>query len=390
MYVYSSRSEKRGFKTFITIILTVIATVIVMKFVPNVVGVGNNQTQNDNVQKLNQISQAENNSNLNINVDSKNSDIYNNSNFVYIVKNNMPSVVGVSVLKPDGDGILDFNVTEKWGIGTGIILSKKGYILTNQHLASNVNGSVTVTLDDGEEVTGTTIWNEANLDLAIIKINEREDLTPVKLGEAATAQIGEEVIAIGNPLGLEFQKSVTKGVISGLNRTLKVEDATSTVIMENLIQTDASINTGNSGGPLINKNGEVIGVNTVKITSAEGIGFAVPIDIIKPILNKLEKDGIFEEGYLGIFAYDAEIVPYLNKTINVNSGIYVATVNRGGPAYKAGLMVGDVILTADGIEINKMTELREFIYEKKPGDSMQLELLRKDEKISILVTLSKK
>ena len=390
MYVYSSRSEKRGFKTFITIILTVIATVIVMKFVPNVVGVGNNQTQNDNVQKLNQISQAENNSNLNINVDSKNSDISNNSNFVSIVKNNMPSVVGVSVLKPDGDGILDFNVTEKWGIGTGIILSKKGYILTNQHLASNVNGSVTVTLDDGEEVTGTTIWNEANLDLAIIKINEREDLTPVKLGEAATAQIGEEVIAIGNPLGLEFQKSVTKGVISGLNRTLKVEDTTSTVIMENLIQTDASINTGNSGGPLINKNGEVIGVNTVKITSAEGIGFAVPIDIIKPILNKLEKDGIFEEGYLGIFAYDAEIVPYLNKTINVNSGIYVATVNRGGPAYKAGLMVGDVILTADGIEINKMTELREFIYEKKPGDSMQLELLRKDEKISILVTLSKK
>ena len=390
MYVYSSRSEKRGFKTFITIILTVIATVIVMKFVPNVVGVGNNQTQNDNVQKLNQISQAENNSNLNINVDSKNSDISNNSNFVSIVKNNMPSVVGVSVLKPDGDGILDFNVTEKWGIVTGIILSKKGYILTNQHLASNVNGSVTVTLDDGEEVTGTTIWNEANLDLAIIKINEREDLTPVKLGEAATAQIGEEVIAIGNPLGLEFQKSVTKGVISGLNRTLKVEDATSTVIMENLIQTDASINTGNSGGPLINKNGEVIGVNTVKITSAEGIGFAVPIDIIKPILNKLEKDGIFEEGYLGIFAYDAEIVPYLNKTINVNSGIYVATVNRGGPAYKAGLMVGDVILTADGIEINKMTELREFIYEKKPGDSMQLELLRKDEKISILVTLSKK
>jgi len=189
---------------------------------------------------------------------------------------------------------------------------------------------------------------------------------------------------------LEFKKSVTKGVISGLNRTLKVEDATSTVIMENLIQTDASINTGNSGGPLINKVGEVIGINTVKITSAEGIGFAVPVDIIKPILNKLEKNESFEEAYMGIYAYDAEIVPYLNNNIETNSGIYVATVNRGGPCYKAGIMLGDIILSVNGLEINKMSELREYIYGKAPGDKINLKVLRKDEEIDMTVILGKK
>jgi len=384
MYVYSNRPKKSGGKTFLTIILTVVVTVVLLKFLPeNFSGYNNNQSD-ENIIRLSNLEQASLKSNQN------SGDKVKHTDFVTIVRENMPSVVGVSVLKPDGEGILDFNITEKWGIGTGIILSKKGYILTNQHLASNVNGDVTITLDNGEEVKGKTIWNEGNLDLAIIKINARPDLKPINLGSAKTSQIGEEVIAIGNPLGLEFKKSVTKGVISGLNRTLKVEDATSTVIMENLIQTDASINTGNSGGPLINKVGEVIGINTVKITSAEGIGFAVPVDIIKPILNKLEKNESFEEAYMGIYAYDAEIVPYLNNNIETNSGIYVATVNRGGPCYKAGIMLGDIILSVNGLEINKMSELREYIYGKAPGDKINLKVLRKDEEIDMTVILGKK
>ena len=382
MYVYANRPEKHGWKTFMTVVITAVITVLVVKFVPNIVEGYHTQKRTNEIQRL---SQNENNSLL------KSNEITSTKqDFVSIIRVTMPSVVGVSVLKPDGEGILDFNVTEKWGIGTGVILSEKGYILTNQHLASNVNGSVTVTLDNGEEVKGKTIWNEANLDLAIVKIEARNDLKAVKLGSAKNSEIGEEVIAIGNPLGLEFKKSVTKGVISGLARTLKVEDETSTVVMENLIQTDASINTGNSGGPLINQNGEVIGINTVKITSAEGIGFAVPIDIIKPILSKLEKDGTFEEGYLGIFAYDAEIVPYLTKKINTNSGIYVATVNRGGPAYKAGILVGDIILSVNNTEINKMTELREFIYGKAPGNNIELKVLRKEKEINIVVTLGRR
>lgn len=383
MYVYSNRPEKKGWQTGLTIFLTAIVTVVVVKFVPTLIQgrvVGTEKEENDTKVGTEKLS-------LEISGDKTEKQT---KNFVEIVRENMPSVVGVSVLKPDGEGILDLELTEKWGIGTGIILATEGYILTNQHLASKVNGSVTITLDDGEEVRGRTIWNEANLDLAIVKIEANPELLPAKLGSATLSQIGEDVVAIGNPLGLEFQKSVTKGVISGLNRTLKVEDNTSTVVMENLIQTDASINTGNSGGPLINQNGEVIGINTVKITSAEGIGFAVPIDIIKPILAKLEKDGTFEEGYLGIFAYDAEIVPYLDRNIDTNHGIYIATVNQGGPAQKAGLQVGDIILSVDGIEINKMIELREYLYGKIPGNKIELEILRKNVESSVTVTLGRK
>ena len=378
MYVYYNRKEKRGVKTFVTIVLTAVITIAIMKWGPPTVSVNNEKNQENEVQRLNNVQEK------------LIEDKAEEQDFISIIKDNMPSVVGISVLKPDGDGVLDFNVTEKWGIGTGVIVSEKGYILTNQHLASNINSTVTVTLENGREVKGKTIWNEPNLDLAIIKIDDTVELKEAKLGTATTSQIGEEVVAIGNPLGLEFQKSVTKGVISGLNRTLKVEDEISTVVMENLIQTDASINTGNSGGPLINKNGEVIGINTVKITSAEGIGFAVPIDIIKPILSKLERNGVFQEGYLGIFGYDSEIVPYLDRSIDTNSGIYVATVTRGGPADRSGIQVGDIILSIDGVSMNKMIELREFIYNKAPGDNIQLSILRKGEIMTLEVILIEK
>lgn len=383
MYVYSSRPERKGWHTLLTVFLTAFVTIVVIKFVPTFI----QEDEKENEKENNSENVVTEKLSMEISGDKTEK---REKNFVEIVRDNMPSVVGVSVLKPDGEGILDLELTEKWGIGTGIILSTQGYILTNQHLASKVNGSVTITLDNGEEVRGRTIWNEANLDLAIVKIEENPELLPAKLGSATLSQIGEEVVAIGNPLGLEFQKSVTKGVISGLNRTLKVEDNTSTVVMENLIQTDASINTGNSGGPLINQNGEVIGINTVKITSAEGIGFAVPIDIIKPILTKLEKDGTFEEAYLGIFAYDAEIVPYLDRNINTNQGIYVATVNRGGPAQKSGLQVGDIILSVDGIETNKMIELRKYLYGKIPGNKVELVILRKNIESTVEVMLGRK
>lgn len=382
MYVYSNRNEKKGWKTFLVVCLTAGITVVVMKYVPPFL---ENESEKEN--ETERMSQEIEKLAMQISGDSHEK---KEKTFVEIIHENMPSVVGVSVLKPDGDGILDLNVTEKWGIGTGVILSAQGYILTNQHLASKVNGSVTITLDDGQEVKGRTIWNEPNLDLAIVKVADNLGLVEATLGTADLSQIGEEVIAIGNPLGLEFQKSVTKGVISGLHRTLKVEDLKSTVIMEDLIQTDASINTGNSGGPLINSQGEVIGINTVKITSAEGIGFAVPIDIIKPILAKLEKGGTFEEGYLGIFAYDAEIVPYLNRAIETNQGIYVATVTGGGPAQKAGLKVGDIITSVDGNEFQKMTELREYIYRKIPGDQLELKIMRNGQESLINVTLGRK
>ncbi len=385
MYLYEPRPKGGKWKTFFLIITTVILTVIVMNAVPVFWNQEKAQAEERGSQEQTlKLSEMQLASSL------TSGDKKTKSSFVDIIQESMPSVVGVSVLRPNGDGILDLNMTQKWGIGTGVVLSKDGFILTNQHLASTLNGTVTVTLEDGVEVKGKTIWNEPNLDLAIVKIDSNSPLKEAKLGNAYNATIGEEVIAIGNPLGLEFQKSVTKGVISGLNRTLKVEDNNGTVVMENLIQTDASINTGNSGGPLINELGEVIGINTVKITSAEGIGFAVPIDIIKPILEKLNQTGTFSEGYLGMFAYDSEIVRYMNKNIGDIEGIYVATVNLGGPAYRAGVAVGDIITNVDNIAMNKMIELREYIYQKSPGDKITLKIVRKQEEKEIVVTLGKR
>lgn len=305
-----------------------------------------------------------------------------------IISNSLDSIVGISVLEPSNDSIFDLYVTQKWGIGTGVIISENGYILTNQHLASRVNSIVYITLNNGKSVQGKVIWNEKNIDLAIVKINET-NLTPILLGDSDKIVVGEEVIAIGNPLGMEFQRSATKGIVSGINRTLKIEDDVSSVIMEDLIQTDASINTGNSGGPLINSNGEIIGINTVKISSAEGIGFAVPINVVKPIIEKLISNNKFSEAYLGLYAYDNSILSYLNDSISAD-GIYVADVISDSPAEKSDIKVGDVITKIDGIKITKMMELRKNLYSKEPGDTILLSLIRNKKQYEFSITLGSK
>lgn len=306
-----------------------------------------------------------------------------------IISNSMDSVVGISVLEPDDESIFDFYVTKKWGLGTGVIISDNGYILTNQHLANKINSLVTVTLNNGKSVQGKVVWNEKNIDLAIIKINET-GLTPISIGDSDEIVVGEEVIAIGNPLGIEFQRSATKGIISGINRTLKIEDNISSVIMEDLIQTDASINTGNSGGPLLNANGEVIGINTVKISSAEGIGFAVPINVVKPIIEKFILNNNFSEAYLGIYAYDNTILSYVGSNSNNINGIYVANVIENSPAEKAGINVGDIITQVDNHKFTKMMELREYLYSKNPGDKIILSTTRNNSMRNFTITLSEK
>ena len=160
--------------------------------------------------------------------------------------------------------------------------------------------------------------------------------------------------------------------------------------MSNLIQTDATINPGNSGGPLIDEQGEVIGINTIKITSAEGIGFAVPINIIKPILEKLERIGQFEEASLGIFAFDKNVLPYLEEELEFQNGIYVESIIAGSAAEKAGILKKDVITQIDDQPINKMCDLREYIFEKNPGDEVKIKLLRRNIEKEIVVTLEKK
>ena len=259
-------------------------------------------------------------------------------------------------------------------------------MLTNQHLAGKIGSKVNINFKNGESVEGKVVWNQEDIDLAIIRIN-KNNLSIAKLGNSDEIKIGNEVWAIGNPLGVEFQRTTTKGIISGVNRTLTFEENGNTIFMEDLIQTDASINSGNSGGPLINKNGEVIGINTVKITAAEGIGFAVPINIIKPIVNSFIENNSFEEVKLGIYAYDKEIIKYVNSRITIENGIYVTNVNKGSNAEKSGIKVGDIIISIDGQEVNTMMDIRKYIYTRKPGDIISVVINRNNKIENIKVNL---
>ena len=212
----------------------------------------------------------------------------------------------------------------------------------------------------------------------------------ISLGDSDKICLADEVFAIGNPIGIEFQRTVTKGIISGINRTIKLEENGVGSYMEDLIQTDATINEGNSGGPLINKSGELIGINTIKINDAEGIGFAVPINIIKPILEKLVSSGKFEEAYLGIYGYDKEVIPYLNSDLKIDKGVYIASIQPDGPLYNKEIKVGDIITRIDDIEVYKMNDLKKYIYTKSPKDKIKLTIRRVNLEFEIEIELGSK
>lgn len=306
-----------------------------------------------------------------------------------ILENTIACVVGISKIRNTGEGILDTNATENLNLGTGVIVSDNGYIVTNWHLAGNKYSSCYVTLEDGTVYNGNTVWADSDLDLAIVKIATK-GLKYMALGDSEHIRVGDEVYAIGNPIGIEFQRTVTSGIISGLNRTIKIEEKNTYSYMEDIIQTDASINQGNSGGPLINRKGEVIGINSVKIESAEGIGFAVPINIIKPIIESFTSKDEFEEAYLGIFAYDKEVIKYLKNNVDFEGGIYVVKISKDGPVAKTNIKIGDIITKIDGNNINKMSELRKYIYQKKPGDKVELVINRNNKEYKTEVKLNKK
>ena len=293
-----------------------------------------------------------------------------------MIENVAQSVVGISKLKNTGSSIFSNNTEEELGLGTGVIISEKGYILSNSHVTGEKHSTCYITLDTGITYDGKVVWADSNLDLSITKINAK-NLKYAKLGNSGSVRSGETVYAIGNPIGFEFRRTVTSGIVSATNRTIKIEEGENKSYMSGLIQTDATINPGNSGGPLILANGNVIGINTVKISSAEGIGFAVPINIVKKIIDSFEETDNFEEAFIGISAYDKEVIPYLSSfATTFDKGIYVAQISPNGPASKTDLEEGDIINSIDGVEINTMNELREFIYGKRPGDTVHLRITR--------------
>jgi len=297
-------------------------------------------------------------------------------------------VVGISKLKNTGNTVFLENGSSSLGLGTGMIVTDNGYILTNEHVSGAKYTTCYVTLPNGKNYKANVVWSDSDIDLAIVKINAK-NLNYVTFGNSSTVKVGEKVYAIGNPIGYEFQRTVTSGIVSAVNRTITIEEENKSSYMEDLIQTDATINPGNSGGPLINAQGEVIGINSVKITSAEGIGFAVPINTVKAIVQKFKTEDKFEEATLGIFAYDKNVIPYLNSNLRLTKGIYVVQVKNNSPAAKAGLREKDILVSIDGNELEKMCDLRCYIYEKEPEDKVLLKVLRNQKEITVEVTLGR-
>ena len=317
----------------------------------------------------------------------ENSDRYNETQ-EDMLENVIESVVGISRLTTTGGSILNNVSAEDLGIGTGIVVSEDGYILSNTHVTGDKFSICYVTIDENV-YKGTVVFSEPDLDLSIIKINVK-NLKPVVLGDSSDIKIGRQVFAIGNPIGYEFKRTVTAGIISAINRTIKIEDGESVSYISDLIQTDATINPGNSGGPLVNNKGEVIGINTVKITSAEGIGFAIPINVIKPVIKKIRENGKFEEATLGIYAYDGEVAEYMNLKNKTASGIYVSQVLLNSTTSNTDLKVGDIITSIDGKKLYTINDLREYLYSKEPGNEVILKILRNDREREINVVLGKK
>ncbi len=307
-----------------------------------------------------------------------------------VIEETIESVVGISKLKNAGTSIFSESTESQLGLGTGVIVTENGYILSNEHVTGSKYSKCYVTLENGNNYDGTVVWSDSNIDLSIVKI-EANNLKYLTLADSDNIKIGETVYAIGNPIGFEFRRTVTSGIISAKNRTIKIEEEENSSYMTDLIQTDATINPGNSGGPLIYPNGEVIGINTVKITTAEGIGFAIPINIVKPIIESYQNTGDFQEAKIGIYAYDTEVIPYLETgtSSSFQEGIYVTEVTKNGPAETAGITEGDIITQIDDVKLETMNDLREYIYTKKPNDEVTLKINRGKIKRDIVVKLGR-
>jgi S1-C subfamily serine protease len=307
----------------------------------------------------------------------------------------LDSVVGItSTMTVEGGNYfgLDLGSQESGGVGTGIIVDASGYILTNSHVVLDGSAEkIEILLSDGSTVKGNLLWNDSSIDLAIIKLDATgKTLKPAELGDSDKVRIGSYVAAIGNPLGLDFNGSITQGVVSGLGRSITASDGSRSTTMEGLIQVDAAINSGNSGGPLLDKEGKVIGVNTAK-AQAEGMGFAIPINTAKPIVEKVIKTGGFERVYMGVSATDAGVIAeqYPNLGINKDEkGAFITAVSGDSPADNAGLKMKDIITSVDGKNIETSTDLIKVLLNYSAGDEVKVVYKRDGKEDSVEVKLA--
>lgn len=295
-----------------------------------------------------------------------------------VAKKAMNSVVGITTVVIQKEWFWERPME---GVGSGVIVDSDGYILTNSHVIGDGQAKeIKVLFENGDNLDGKVLWFDKTLDLAVLKVKTK-GLVAVELGDSEALEVGEVSVAIGNPLGLEFQRSVTSGVISGLHRSIKVDEYN---MIEDLIQTDASINPGNSGGPLLNNRGEVIGINTAKIQTGEGLGFAIPINLVKPIISEIINKGSFNNVNIGFRGIEVEIYErQVGVDLGVDRGIVILEIISGSPAQEAGLRELDILNLVAGKEVDSLPSLKKILYKYKKGDKVVLNIIRDGKKKDI-------
>jgi len=296
-----------------------------------------------------------------------------------------PAVVNIEVRQVRGRRSSSSAPQEAQGAGSGFIFAPDGFILTNSHVVHEAS-SIRVALPDGRNSEGYTVGDDPDTDLAVVRI-DLSDLIAVSFGDSASLRVGQMVIAIGNPYG--FQTTVTAGVVSALGRSLRSQSGR---LIDDVIQTDAALNPGNSGGPLVNSRGEVIGVNTAVILPAQGLCFAIAVNTVKFVAAGLMKEGRIRRSYIGV---GGQNVPLHRRIVRfyklpVESGVLVQSVEAGSPAARADLRFGDVILSFAGVPVAGIDDLHTLLTSDRVGDPVPLVILRNTEMITLQVVPAEK
>ena len=282
------------------------------------------------------------------------------------------------------------------GYGSGFVYKKEGqygYILTNNHVVEDAN-EIKLTLSSGEEVDAEVLGTDEYMDIAVLRMDGDKVLQVAEIGDSTEAKLGDTIFTVGTPVSTDYEGTVTKGIISGENREITVTNNGSSYMME-AIQIDASINPGNSGGPLVNINGEVIGINSVKLveSSVEGMGFAIPIEVAMSQIDKLESGEPIERPVIGVTLYDLDTLPLLGYSDlriddSIKSGVVVDSVENGSDAEAAGLQRNDVITKVDGTEIKNSAHLKYLLYKHNIGDSVKLTIVRNGDEKELTLKLT--
>lgn len=284
-----------------------------------------------------------------------------------IAKYISPAVVGIS------------GVGEKSSsVGSGVCVSREGYVLTNSHVINDCE-DIILYLYDKTTADAKVVYEDTVLDFAILKCNK--SIPYLLLGNSDLMSVGDDILAVGTPLSLNLTHTFTKGIVSATNRTLKISTGNGEGYMQNLIQHDASLNPGNSGGPLINSNGEVVGINTLKISSGEGIGFAIPTKSFISLLDNFIEDEKYEVPRLGVYGVDSEIANF-NKKTNMTNGFYIIDIKKDCPLSMSGVVSGDVITKINNVKINNTLDLKNVLYKHKVNDVISIEYY-KDGKVYV-------